>query len=149
MKTRWVLSFFLVAVSTAAAQVLRPINPSRMADVNQQVLQPEQLSLEQRTLPVLAPGVAPGVTHQRAPLRVITPGLVPRTIRDLPNRDLPSRGLRRAPTRNFAPKRATARDRRAATELVPAGPAPITNRTIVATTPAGQQELREQLRRLP
>ncbi len=139
---------FTLAVATQG-QLSRPINSRQSADVNGRVIETRELRH----------GLVPGRSYSttRSPLsdKLVTSTTVPivnvapaptverRTLRQ------EQRHYRTVPQQNFTARRAAAADKpRQGDKEVATGPAPIKNRVIYATTPDGEAELVEQLRKL-
>ncbi len=140
----------LVALTAAAhAELLRPINSRQAADVNHRIIQPTELR------PGLVPGRAYSTTRSPLSDQFITSTTVP-VVNVTPPLAVERRSLRHEqrhyrtiPQQNFTARRAAVTDKpRPADNVFVTGPAPIQDRVIYATTPAGEAELVEQLRKL-
>ncbi len=143
------LCMTILLAGSVSAQVFKPIEAGRLADVNSQIIQPDQLNL--RTLPSQpyqtgeVPSSRQRVRHKSADVRMA----------DLNVLDLPMHPVGIVPQQNFGAKRARQSDQRAvlpdgrpAAGVMPSRSAPIRKRVINARLPEGEQELREQLRKL-
>jgi len=148
MKAWWVFGIPLIAVA-AAAQVLRPVDLNRRADVNGKVIQPELAPLADQDLTTRTSVLAPGVNGQRAATKLVSPTIVRMPTKELPTKELSTRPVDLAETPQVTEPQATVQEERVETSLVPRTAAPVTNRTIDTASPRGQQELRDQLRRRP
>jgi len=141
MKT--LLALLLLTAVTTEAQVLRTFTGNRRADeVNRKVIDPKSLNLN----------VLPSSTYGTT-VSPLTDGRVASPIVDTRQRDLGTvrlgiRATSVTPQKNFAVRRTPESDRRGPSAIIKTPAAPITDRTITATTPAGEADLKEQLRRL-
>jgi hypothetical protein len=139
----------VLLAGSVSAQVFKPVDSRRLADVNKKVIQPDQLDLKTLPRQLYQTGEAPAarkrVARKSANTRMANVSMV----------DLPLHPVGFVPQKNFTAKHATQSDQKAvlpdgrpAAEVLPAETAPIRKRVIHARTPAGEQKLREQLRKL-
>jgi hypothetical protein len=137
-----VLVIILATAGVVAAQMPATFPGNRRADeVNRRVLDPKNLNLKLIPSQTHETGVSP-VSAGRAAAPVVATEQV-----DLRTLSQPTRTTAVLGQKNFGAKRAAVSDKRGPSGVVATGPAPITDRTIKATVPAGEAELVEQLRK--
>jgi hypothetical protein len=148
MKLTLALLLTLTA-AVARAELLRPINSRQKADVNGRVIETKELR------PGLVPGRAYSTTRSPLSDKVVTSTTVP-IVNVAPAATIERRTLRQeqrhyrtVPQQNFTTRRAAQADKpRQADKTFVTGSAPVKDRVIHATTPAGEAELVEQLKKL-
>lgn len=141
---------FLFVAGAATAQVFKPVSSGQMADVNSQIIQPGDLHLKTLPAQLYETGAAPG-SNKRVPQKLADVRMA-----NMNRLDLPTQSLSILPRQNFNAKRACQSDQLAAlprrlpvAEILLTDPPPISQRVIRATTPKGEEELRDQLNKLP
>ncbi|MDW8344860.1 MAG: hypothetical protein RMM51_10265 [Verrucomicrobiae bacterium] len=150
MNARTIATAMMFAATLCYAELLRPIDPQRAAEINGQAVNSRQL-----TLPTVnVPQYQPRQLSRELPL-------VPVRVRDVKTVQTPRREAARQlaypirpadtrPTQNFTHRSASVPGRLpVARAPVPSQRAPVSQRVIEATTPAGEAELVEQLRWFP
>lgn len=138
-----VLGIALASVAAPAfAQVLQPIDPRKQADVSRQFVDPARIGLTTLSQP----------THQdsRKPTSQRSLQFAPADTRSVDKETLRQPSMtfdtRPMPHSNFSAQRAPKADLARDTPTVETARAPITDRIINVYTPAGQEELKRQLR---
>jgi len=137
---RVILSGLLVAVFSisAVAQVLKPIDRRKQADVNNKSVNLPNVNLNTQSEPTRG---LPSL-----PLSNVQPHLKDVKIKHvgLNTLDLSAVTMKTLPQQNFTAKRAVVSDRMHREAVVTTGNAPIKDRQIRAFTPAGEEELKKQ-----
>ena len=138
---RWLLCSLLVGMLalSATAQVLRPVDPNKQADVGNKSVTFPTVDLNTVAQPQRALGQS-SVSDKQLQFEQVQRKNV--KLETLEHGTVETKTL---PQVNFTAKRAAVTDKRHATENVKLGNAPITDRQIKAFQPGGEEELKQQL----
>lgn len=146
---RTMLAVVLLATHAlpAIGQLLRPLDMSRQADVNRKIIDPAVLNMQTVPLGVVSqPTVSqPPKVHNSKSVSTTTVPLKTVSVPTVATSTLP---LRTVTLQNFTAKRAAVNDRPQPVTVLPAPKAPVRDRTIHAFTAAGEEELKQQLRKI-
>ena len=142
---KWLCVILIAGVALSAhGQVLQPIDPTQQADgVSHKFINTEQLTFPATSHPTYPVTDAPLTNKRVEPKMVDTPRVDQSTLHwdEVPTRTLPHQ--------NFAAKRAAQSSINLDQPRVDTGAAPVTRRQIRANTPAGEEDLKKQLNKLP
>ena len=125
---------------SAVGQVLRPVDPTKQADVGNKSVTFPNVDLNTVTQPQRALGQS-SVSDKQLQFDQVRRKNV--NLQTLEHGTVETKTL---PQANFTAKRAAVTDKTHATENVKLGKAPITDRQIKAFQPGGEEELKQQLR---
>jgi hypothetical protein len=128
-----------VAALTANAQILKPVDPTKQADVNGKFVNPANLNLKEVEQPTRSFPRSP-----RSDERQMLPQVELKTI-DPQQIQLSGYATRTVPLQNFTAKRAAISEKPRNEKDVKRTKAPIKDREIHAYTPGGEEELKKQL----
>lgn len=150
MKGWWLTVMLMLTGLAARAELVRPIDPNRMADVNGQSANTRQVTLPTVSLSEYQPRPLPRELRRVPTHTCDTKTLaVPQYDRTRQLR-YPTSPVAQAPTRNFTHRSANLPGQRPVAQApVPTQRPPVSERVIEATTPKGEAELVEQLRWFP
>jgi uncharacterized lipoprotein YbaY len=126
-------------IQTRAADFLRPVDPSRQADINGKNASLGDLNLDSVSQPTRSTPMSP-ISGKAYNVKDVT--LTERSLKTVRFNTVP---LADAPSRNFAAKRAQADTNVRREREVTKSEAKVRDRQIRAFTPGGEQELKEQL----
>ena len=132
-----------VATATATARVFEAADPTKQADISNQIINPKNLDMKTLSSPVRSSTAAP-----------LTKGDLKMKGTDMKNLelktlDLSSVPMSTLPQQNFEAKRAAAGDKMRDEKQVKTQSAKIKDRQIRAFTPAGEAEMKDQFHHLP
>jgi hypothetical protein len=131
----------LLLAATASAQVLRPVDPSKLAEASGKKADVQTLKLDTLDQPTRAESTAP--QSDKTPNMPAWNGSRAADISgSLPLEMYPTTTI---PHQNFTAKRAVLPDKAPSTKPIKSEPANINKRVIKPFTPAGAEELKQQL----
>jgi hypothetical protein len=141
-----VILFGLIGVALAAnawAQLVKPIDYSKIADIDTKSATLPTLNLNSQTEPSRTLSVLP-MSDKQPELKQLQQNQL-----DLNNVDFSFINSRVLPQQNFTAKRAVVSDQLLDQPFIKTDKAPITSRQIKAYTPQGTEELKKQLSIVP
>ena len=136
------LLFCLLAMSltaSARAQLARPIDPNRQADVNGKIISPGNLNLRNIAQPTVNFSRSPRSDERQSFSQIELKNV------DLQQLQLSGYSTQIVPQQNFAAKRAAIAEKTRDEKQFPVTKAPIKDRQIAPLTPTGEEELKKQL----